>query len=147
MANGKVEIQEENTAAVSGKTVKNSNKDEKRASRKRSGAVLHELAEKRHNPDEIRRAFETGEYPYQSKMRRATYEKQKSMLQVELIKAQQWVKESGQKIVLLFEGRDAAGKGGTIKRYMEHMNPRSARGGTRKTYRQRKWGMVFSTLY
>jgi len=49
------------------------------------------------------------------------------MLQVELIKAQQWVKESGQKIVLLFEGRDAAGKGGTIKRYMEHMNPRSAR--------------------
>ncbi len=127
MANGKVITKVENVTAASGKTVKNSNKDEKAASRKRSGAVLHELAEKRHNPDEIRRAFETGEYPYQSKMRRATYEKQKSMLQVELIKAQQWVKESGQKIVLLFEGRDAAGKGGTIKRYMEHMNPRSAR--------------------
>ena len=70
------------------------------------------LLKKRHNPDEIRRAFETGEYPYSSKMGRAAYEKQKAMLQVELIKAQQWVKESGQKIVLLFEGRDAAGKGG-----------------------------------
>jgi polyphosphate kinase 2 len=49
------------------------------------------------------------------------------LLQVELLKAQNWVKETGQRIVLLFEGRDAAGKGGTIKRFMEHLNPRGAR--------------------
>ena len=49
------------------------------------------------------------------------------MLQVELLKVQRWVKESGEKVVILFEGRDAAGKGGTIKRFMEHMNPRGCR--------------------
>ena len=127
MANGKAKIKQENETLASAEKVTNTKKPKKSVSRARTGAVLHELAEKRHNPDEIRRAFETGEYPYSSKMGRAAYEKQKAMLQVELIKAQQWVKESGQKIVLLFEGRDAAGKGGTIKRYMEHMNPRSAR--------------------
>ncbi|MDO5357351.1 MAG: polyphosphate kinase 2, partial [Conchiformibius sp.] len=55
------------------------------------------------------------------------YEKEKKKLQVELLKVQSWVKDSGQKIVSLFEGRDAAGKGGTIKRFMEHLNPRGAR--------------------
>jgi polyphosphate kinase 2 len=60
-------------------------------------------------------------------MRRAVYEKQKANLQVELLKVQHWVKETGQRIVILFEGRDAAGKGGTIKRFMEHLNPRAAR--------------------
>ena len=59
-------------------------------------------------------------------MRRATYEKRKAALQAELLKAQRWVKETDQKIVILFEGRDAAGKGGTIKRFMEHLNPRGA---------------------
>ena len=92
-----------------------------------TGSLLHELGEKRHDPDAIRLSFETGKYPYRRKMARASYEKQKAELQVELLKAQQWVKDSGQKIVLLFEGRDAAGKGGTIKRFMEHLNPRSAR--------------------
>ncbi len=87
----------------------------------------HDLAEMRHDPDAIRRTFETGEYPYRSRMRRTTYEKQKAALQVELLKAQQWIRETGQKIVILFEGRDAAGKGGTIKRFMEHLNPRAAR--------------------
>ena len=48
-------------------------------------------------------------------------------LQAELLKAQNWVKETGEKIIVLFEGRDAAGKGGTIKRFMEHLNPRGAR--------------------
>ncbi len=48
-------------------------------------------------------------------------------LQAELLKAQNWIKETGEKIVMLFEGRDAAGKGGTIKRFMEHLNPRGAR--------------------
>ena len=60
-------------------------------------------------------------------MSRRTYEKQKYRLQVELLKLQAWVKESGQRVVILFEGRDAAGKGGTIKRFMEHLNPRGAR--------------------
>lgn len=66
-------------------------------------------------------------YPYRTRMRRTTYEKEKAKLQIELLKVQSWVKECGQKIVALFEGRDAAGKGGTIKRFMEHLNPRGAR--------------------
>ncbi|MBR9653462.1 polyphosphate kinase 2 [Thalassovita aquimarina] len=78
-------------------------------------------------PDEVRRAFETGEYPYKTKMKRAAYEAHKAKLQAELLKAQLWLQETGQKAVLLFEGRDAAGKGGTIKRFTEHLNPRSAR--------------------
>ena len=93
-----------------------------------SGAARrHTLAEMRHDPQAVRDIFETGAYPYADKMRRKTYESQKAALQVELLKAQHWVEETGQKVVLLFEGRDAAGKGGTIKRFMEHMNPRAAR--------------------
>ncbi|QGX97824.1 polyphosphate kinase 2 [Roseovarius faecimaris] len=72
-------------------------------------------------------AFETGEYPYQVKMGRREYEEQKAQLQAELLKVQLWAQETGEKFVLLFEGRDAAGKGGTIKRFTEHMNPRTAR--------------------
>lgn len=72
-------------------------------------------------------AEETQIYPYQEKMDREEYEKLKKELQIELLKVQKWAKETGQKIVLVFEGRDAAGKGGTIKRFMEHLNPRSAR--------------------
>jgi polyphosphate kinase 2 len=68
-----------------------------------------------------------GGYPYKHLMSRQAYEVSKYQLQVELLKLQAWVKESGQKIVILFEGRDAAGKGGTIKRFMEHLNPRGAR--------------------
>ena len=77
--------------------------------------------------DEIRRAFETGEYPYSNKLSRRAYERQKARLQAELLKVQLWAQETGQKFVLLFEGRDAAGKGGTIKRFTEHLNPRLAR--------------------
>jgi len=87
----------------------------------------HQLAEMRHNPDAIRELFLTGKYPYRTKMSTQDYEKKKKTLQVELLKVQRWVKDSGEKIVILFEGRDAAGKGGTIKRFMEHLNPRSAR--------------------
>jgi polyphosphate kinase len=65
-------------------------------------------------------------YPYAVKMSRAEYERSKRSLQIELLKLQSWVKETGQKVVLLFEGRDAAGKGGTIKRFTEHLNPRGA---------------------
>jgi polyphosphate kinase 2 len=71
--------------------------------------------------------FPDANYPYPTKMQRAEYEKEKQMLQIELLKMQGWVKETGQRIVLLCEGRDAAGKGGTIKRFMEHLNPRGAR--------------------
>lgn len=66
-------------------------------------------------------------FPYMKKMKRADYEARKQALQIELLKVQSWVKETGQKIVVIFEGRDAAGKGGTIKRFMEHLNPRGAR--------------------
>ena len=94
---------------------------------KGAGQALHELASLRHDPEAIRRSFETGEYPYHTNIRRTVYEKQKAQLQAELLKMQKWVKETGQKIVIVFEGRDAAGKGGTIKRFMEHLNPRGAK--------------------
>jgi polyphosphate kinase 2 len=80
----------------------------------------------RRDADAIRHAFESGEYPYQNRMGSKAYEKEMEELQVELLKAQNWVKESGERIIILFEGRDAAGKGGTIKRFMEHLNPRGA---------------------
>jgi polyphosphate kinase 2 len=76
---------------------------------------------------EIRRMFENGEYPYKDKIKKGEYEAKKAQLQIELLKAQDWVKNTSQKIILLFEGRDAAGKGGAIKRFMEHMNPRGAK--------------------
>lgn len=76
---------------------------------------------------EPRQFFENGEYPYPNKIKTAAYERRKAQLQVELLKVQEWVKTTEQKIVLIFEGRDAAGKGGTIKRFMEHLNPRGAR--------------------
>lgn len=65
-------------------------------------------------------------YPYSTKLDRDDYERAKHELQIELLKLQAWVKETGQRIVIVFEGRDAAGKGGTIKRFMEHLNPRGA---------------------
>jgi polyphosphate kinase 2 len=92
-----------------------------------NGDTRTELSKMRHDPEAIRRAFETGAYPYKTKIKRAAYEKHKAELQVELLKVQKWVEDSGQKVVVLFEGRDAAGKGGTIKRFMEHLNPRAAR--------------------
>ena len=87
----------------------------------------HSLSALRHDPEAIRIAFETGEYPYRTKLSRRLYEQQKEALQVELLKVQKWVKASGERILVLFEGRDAAGKGGTIKRFNEHLNPRGAR--------------------
>jgi len=86
-----------------------------------------EPAVRERDRDTIRRFFETGEYPYEQKLARKPYERQKAALQVELLKVQDWVKATNQKVVLLFEGRDAAGKGGTIKRFTEHLNPRGAR--------------------
>ncbi|MFT5195454.1 MAG: polyphosphate kinase 2 [Candidatus Promineifilaceae bacterium] len=66
-------------------------------------------------------------YPYPTKISNRVYEVKKRALQVELLKLQRWIQDSGQRVILLFEGRDAAGKGGTIKRFMEHLNPRGAR--------------------
>jgi polyphosphate kinase 2 len=67
------------------------------------------------------------DYPYHERMHRDEYEHTKRLLQIELLKLQNWVRDSGERLVILFEGRDAAGKGGTIKRFMEHLNPRGAR--------------------
>ncbi len=74
----------------------------------------------------LRLSHAAGEYPYDTKIALIEYETEKHLLQTELLKVQSWVKETGQRIVCLFEGRDAAGKGGTIKRFMEHLNPRAA---------------------
>ena len=100
-------------------------------------SILRSALLKKSAPGAIRRApgpdeqlsveWRTGGYPYKNLMSRKAYEKQKYRLQVELLKLQAWVKERGKKLVIVFEGRDAAGKGGTIKRFMEHLNPRGAR--------------------
>jgi polyphosphate kinase 2 len=79
------------------------------------------------NDQALAKDWRDGGYPYQNLLSRKSYEKQKYHLQVELLKLQAWVKETGQRVVILFEGRDAAGKGGTIRRFMEHLNPRGAR--------------------
>jgi polyphosphate kinase 2 len=80
------------------------------------------------DPDiELAPGWRDGAYPYLNLLSRKKYEKQKYQLQVELLKLQAWVKETGQRVIILFEGRDAAGKGGAIKRFMEHLNPRGAR--------------------
>ncbi|BCJ52156.1 hypothetical protein Asp14428_36310 [Actinoplanes sp. NBRC 14428] len=66
------------------------------------------------------------EYPYDQRLARPDYDHDKRLLQIELLKLQNWCKATGERLVILFEGRDAAGKGGTIKRFMEHLNPRGA---------------------
>jgi polyphosphate kinase 2 len=81
----------------------------------------------RRTSDELSADWRVGGYPYRYKMLRRDYEREKFVLQTELLKLQSWVKEARQRIVILFEGRDAAGKGGAIKRFMEHLNPRGAR--------------------
>jgi polyphosphate kinase 2 len=105
----------------------NSKNAKKEIQKTNVGKLLHHLGEMRQDPELIKEAFESGKYPYKTKLKRAVYEKHKAELQVELLKVQKWVEEKGQKVVVLFEGRDAAGKGGTIKRFMEHLNPRAAR--------------------
>ncbi|TRY30899.1 polyphosphate kinase 2 [Aliiglaciecola sp. M165] len=117
----------ENTSTDNVKAIKNSDSVVPLEQEHSRGETLHELAEHRHDPEFIARSFRSGEYPYKSKISKSVYEQRKKELQVELLKVQKWVKDTGQKVVILFEGRDAAGKGGTIKRFMEHMNPRGAR--------------------
>ncbi|MEO0343095.1 MAG: polyphosphate kinase 2 [Pseudomonadota bacterium] len=85
-------------------------------------------------PADIRKIIKSGVdpifgpgYPYEDRMKKKAYEAELYALQIELVKLQSWVKETGQRILILFEGRDAAGKGGTIKRFRENLNPRGAR--------------------
>lgn len=99
--------------------------------------ALKHMAEETKQPDRNKRELltdtvlnkgpEREQYPYKYRLSNRAYEVQKRILQVELLKLQAWVKETGQRVMILFEGRDAAGKGGTIKRFMEHLNPRGAR--------------------
>ncbi|MFJ9681336.1 polyphosphate kinase 2 [Streptomyces sp. NPDC101194] len=78
-------------------------------------------------PEGVPRDAWREDYPYDDKLDRKAYEKSKRALQIELLKLQHWVKDRDERLVILFEGRDAAGKGGTIKRFTEHLNPRGAR--------------------
>ncbi len=86
-------------------------------------------------PKEVRNAIKRGDkddilshsYPHSERMGRKGYEKELEALQIELVKLQAWAKDSGARIAMIFEGRDAAGKGGTIKRFREYLNPRGAR--------------------
>ncbi len=90
------------------------------------------IAEFRIEDDELpasieENAFRSGAYPYEEPLKNKVYEKELERLQIELLKLLAHVKENGQRVVVLFEGRDAAGKGGTIHRITQHLNPRSAR--------------------
>jgi polyphosphate kinase 2 len=102
-----------------------SDSDSKKAGKGESSA--HIFSEIRHSPEQIKDLFRSGKYPYKTKIKKAAYDAHKEELQVELLKVQNWVKLTGQRIIVICEGRDAAGKGGTIKRFMEHLNPRAAR--------------------
>ncbi len=140
----KTEEEQEKIAAVV--AVREADDKKKEASKETSAAVLKDIQDFRKrfdyflkHPDELmefpeivssREMLEIthsrGEYPYSEKMPVKEYEELKAELQAELLKVQSWVKEEQQHVVCLFEGRDAAGKGGTIKRFMEHLNPRAA---------------------
>ena len=79
-------------------------------------------------PKDIKKAsLSSGGFPYDEKMDRDAYNERLEKLQIELLKVQSWVKEGKERILILFEGRDAAGKGGAIKRFTQHLNPRTAR--------------------
>ena len=97
------------------------------------GAISHYF---RHEaPAEVRREIEgwgkgeilSAHHPYAARWKKKVYKARLRACQVELVKLQRWLKDSGQRVVIVFEGRDAAGKGGTIKRFRDYMNPRGAR--------------------
>ncbi len=97
------------------------------ASLRKSLGLPPKGASPRHTRDDLSDDWRRGAYPYRYRMLRRDYEAEKFVLQTELLKLQAWVKESRQRVVILFEGRDAAGKGGAINWVMEHLNPRGAR--------------------
>ena len=86
-------------------------------------------------PEDVRAAIKAGRkgdilnptYPYESRWKRGEYEEALAALQIELVRMQSWARDTGQRIAVVFEGRDAAGKGGTIKRIRENLNPRHAK--------------------
>lgn len=89
-------------------------------------SVPPELAEKVKNSLNKKEII-SSVYPFDTMMKSREYNRQIELLQIELVKMQSWVSKSGERIVAVFEGRDAAGKGGTIKRFVENLNPRGAR--------------------
>ncbi|WP_339856099.1 polyphosphate kinase 2 [Roseovarius nubinhibens] len=86
-------------------------------------------------PDAVRAAIRRADkgdildaaFPYSDRLARKVYDQEMQRVQIELVKCQSWVRQSGARVVVVFEGRDAAGKGGTIKRFRENLNPRNAR--------------------
>ncbi|MEZ4897219.1 MAG: polyphosphate kinase 2 [Saprospiraceae bacterium] len=116
---------------LAGKTVRdylsNFSKEEQLMILQQLQQDLQPEAKKPHADEVLSPNWTEGGYPYLNLMSRKNYERQKYDLQVELLKLQNWVKQTGARVIILFEGRDAAGKGGTIKRFMEHLNPRGAR--------------------
>ncbi|MFC8914969.1 polyphosphate kinase 2 [Streptomyces sp. NPDC057116] len=109
--------------------------DDKEPGRRRAADLLAGLSVDTSRPEQPVVLDSAGEpirtwrenYPYDRKIRRAEYERTKRILQIELLKLQRWVKETGARLVVICEGRDAAGKGGTIQRFTERLNPRGAR--------------------
>jgi len=97
--------------------------------------------------DLLKLTYANDQYPYAEKMKLADYEREKYLLQIELLKVQKWAKDQGKKIVIIFEGRDAAGKGGTIKRFTEHLNPRIARVIALEKPSQRELGQWYFQRY
>jgi polyphosphate kinase len=121
---------------VDAKKQKNSNKLSKKSNSKNSKKPSKEATMELGTYDE----FEEGANG--QKLSSAVYEKELLKLQSELVKMQYWVKHTGDRIVVVFEGRDAAGKGGTIKRIVEPLNPRGCRVvalGTPSNYEKTQW--------
>ncbi len=98
-------------------------------------SLINDVVEKQIPPELVARVKGTKDkkqiissvYPYEKVMKGSEYDRQIALLQIELVKMQAWAIHSGEKIVMIFEGRDAAGKGGTITRFTENLNPRGAR--------------------
>lgn len=94
---------------------------------KRAGSDANLFPKKRADIFELSPDFMSGGYPYKNRYPAKLYEKELFDLQVELLKMQEHIKKTGQKMIVIFEGRDTAGKGGTIQRFVENLNPRGAR--------------------
>lgn len=100
---------------------------DKPAPRTRVGDIEFDIADPALPVEIDEGAFRSGGYPYDKKMKRKRYDKELLGLQIELLKLQNWVKETGRRVIIVFEGRDSAGKGGAILRMTQHLNPRTAR--------------------
>src|SRR3990172_7158484 len=85
------------------------------------------LEDKELPPEIEERALTSSGYPYDKRLKRKKYEKERRRLQIELLKVQNWARDKGERIAIVIEGRDAAGKGGAIHRFTKHLNPRAAR--------------------